>query len=124
MLDLSIIYLSDLKMQMSFKDMRSIKSYLSKRKVEIFGGKGCKRPFVFKLQLERAQLQEKINCLIGKYGNDWLKVFQTEMKIYSMYKAVIEEKQLKQEILITSKKSTPLGPQATKFLGNLDLHII
>ena len=119
MLDLSIIYLSDLKKLMPFKDGRSIKSFLSKYKVEIFGGKGCKRQYVFKLQFERAQLQEKISCLIEKYGNDWLKVFQTEMKVYAMHKAIIEEKQLEQGTHTTTKKSKPMGLQATKFLRDL-----
>jgi len=122
MLDLSIIYLSDLKKLMPYKDGRSIKSFLTKHKVEIFGGKGSKRQYVFKLQFERAQLQEKINSLIEKYGNDWLKVFQTEMKVYAMHKAIIEEKQQEQKTQITTKKSNQLGPQATKFLN--DLHSI
>lgn len=122
MLDLNIIYISDLKKQMPYKDGRSIKAFLTKHKVEIFGGKGCKRSFIFKVQLERAQLQEKINCLIERFGNDWLRAFQTEMKIFAIHKAIIEEKQPEQETFITPPQKKPLGPQATKFLE--DLHTI
>lgn len=125
MLDLSIIYLSDLKKQLPFKDSRSLKSFLSKLKVEIFRGNSDKRPYVFKLQFERAQLEEKINSLIERFGDDWINVIQSEMKIYSQYKAILEEKQFRQEMPVVPKQDKILGVYATKFLKDIhreDLH--
>jgi hypothetical protein len=120
MLDLNIIYLKDLKAVLSYRDIRSIKSFLLKHKVEIFGSKGCKRLYVFKIQFERAQLQEKIQCLKNRYGKDWLNVFQTEMKIYAEHKALLEENGQKQKIFITPKKENKLTDKyVSKFLTEL-----
>ena len=103
--------------------MRPIKSYLSKHQIEIFG-EGSKRAYVFKIQFERAQLQEKIQCLKNKYGKDWMNVFQTEMKIYAEHKALLEESGQKEKILPASKKENkPTDKHSSKFLEDLQFFL-
>lgn len=117
MIDLSIIYLKDLKSVFPYKDSRSVVSALKRLGIEIHGKPKSK--FVFKIQLERAQIQDRIKSLKHKYGNNWLKVFQAEMKTYAEHRALMEGK-------LIPKGSTPymtnpqLGPQGKLFLEELN----
>lgn len=119
MLDLDIFYLKDLKIRLGYRDNRSLKAWLQKYRVDVFGGNGNKRQYVHRVQFERACLQEKIQNLKQKYGNDWTRVFALEMKQYAEFRALLGNRE-EQRVASTNKKPDTLhGPEATKFLNDL-----
>lgn len=87
---LDIIYIKDLINIFPYKKISSVKNWLSKNGVQVFGDKNCKRQFVLAVQFKRAQLQEKINHLKEKYGDNWIEVLKSEMSLCSKYQSALD----------------------------------
>ncbi len=119
MLNLDIIFLRDLKNYLPYSDMRSIRSYLLKYQIEIFGGRGAKRQYILRTSLERAQLQNKINDLSEKLGKNWVSLIESEIELLNQYKRLLEITERQMPVPEVKKASKPLGERGANFLKSL-----
>ena len=71
---IEIIYLRDIQREilLPYKRLSTIKVWLNKNGVQIFGDKNCKRQYVLREAFMRGILQERINNLREIYGNNWV----------------------------------------------------
>ena len=118
---LDTVYLFSLKQTLQYRDNRSIKKFLRTYGVEIHKEENTNRYYVFKIQLERAQLQQRITALKNKYGNDWLNVINAEIALCTQYKNALNEIQQDQKLpnKIKVKPEHPKSRVADKFLSDL-----
>ena len=93
MAPLDIIYIRDLKnlSLLPYKRNSSIRNWLKKNGVTVFGDKNCKRPYILKEMFEKALLSERIKNLRDVYGNKWMDVLKNEMRLKAQYQAVLDE---------------------------------
>jgi hypothetical protein len=115
---LEIIYLRDVKTKalLPYKRLSSIKIWLTKNRVQIFGDKNCKRQYILKEQFERAQLQERIQNLKQIYGDNWMEVLKSEMQLRAKYQTAIDS--------IQYEKDNPVIKQQVKDQGNAERNFI
>ena len=75
----TIFTLKELKQQLHFTDMRSVKRYCLLNGIAILKDNGCRSLYVMRSDYEAARMREFIKMLKKRHGKDWLKAYQAHV---------------------------------------------
>lgn len=103
-----------------YKRMASLKVWLTKHRVQIFGGENSKRSYVLKEQFHRAQLEERVRNLKQVYGNNWMEVLQSEMQLKAKYQATLDSIQQYKTGHVAELKLNDKGPTQRAFILDIN----
>ena len=87
------IYIKELTVLLSCRDIRSVKRWLGKNQVAMLSDFGCTRKYVIKAEFETKFMSQSIKYIQTKYGKDKLsELLNSSMKFFSEYQQAKYEK--------------------------------